>query len=71
MLEGAITEFTNFLRNIDPTVRMITIAVCMIFALWCLISFINKNVQKAKVTWLQLAFCILCIVAAILLAVFQ
>lgn len=71
MLEGAITEFTNFLRNIDPTVRMIVIGVCMVFALWCLISFINKNVQKPKIIWLQLAFCILCVVCAILLAVFQ
>lgn len=71
MFDGAITEFTNFLRNIDPTVRMIAIVVCMVIALWCLISFIGKNVQKTKIIWLQLSIGILSIVCAILLAVFQ
>ena len=71
MFESAITDFTNFLRNIDHTTRLIAIGICMILALWTLISFINKNVQKTKVVWLQLSICILSIVAAILLAVFQ
>ncbi len=71
MLESAITDFTNFLRNIEPTTRLIVIGICAIIALWSLISFINKNVEKTKVVWLQLSICILSIVCAILLAVFQ
>lgn len=71
MFDSAITSFTNFLRNINPTVRMMVIVLCMLIALWCLISFIGKNVQKTKIVWLQLSICILSIVCAVLLAVFQ
>lgn len=71
MINKAITEFTNFLRSIPTSTRLIAIAAFSVFIIFTLVKFINKNVNKSKIVWLYFAFSVLSLIAVILLIIYR
>lgn len=67
----AYAEFTNWLRSIDPTIRLVVMVAFAIVACLCLIRFLNKNVNKPKINWLFIAAAVICVVCIVFLAIYR
>lgn len=70
-MDRAITEFTNFLRGIPLTYRLLAIAVFALIICWGIVGFIKKSVGGGKVKWVGFAFSIISLACIILLVVFK
>jgi len=65
------SNFTNWLRNIDPYTRFICIGAFILVACYFLIKFIKKNVNKKAIDWVFFAFAIILVIAALFLAIYE
>lgn len=71
MLTNFANQFVTFLRNIDFGTRMFCMVAFILVAMFCVIKFVGKNVEKTKISWLHVSIALLLITACILLAVYQ
>jgi len=71
MFTNMANQFVTFLRNINPTTRMLCMVTFILLALLCIVKFVSKNVEKTKIYWLHISIALLLITACVLLAVYQ